>query len=616
MKDKSRFKKVTRRCCELVSSGITSLKNKGVASTAVKTLKFLMGPHRISFSEWMATPLYTDEQLQVQRTHVFDRNVRFSIITPLYNTPERYLREMIESVIAQTYSDWELCMADGSDSEHDHIQRICLEYAGKDSRIIYKKLETNLGIAGNSNACIEMAKGDYISLLDHDDILHPAALHDTAEAVCDRGADLVYTDEAIFRSPDLDDISVIHFKPDFAPDNLLANNYICHFTSFSRRLLESCGAFREGFDGAQDHDLMLRLTAVAENIVHIPKVLYYWRAYPQSTAEAEDNKPYASEAGKKAVREYLKAAGIDAAVENARGIPTIYRVSYSLPSSEPKVSIIIPNCDHADDLKGCIDSIREKTTYSNYEIIIIENNSSDPDTFRYYDSLRAAADDVKIITWPGAGFNWAALNNHAVREAASGDYLLLLNNDTEIISPEWIEEMLMHAQRPDVGAVGAMLYYPDDTVQHAGVIMGIGSVGVHAFSRMKRGSRGYMGRMCYAQDLTAVTGACIMMRRSVWDEIGYIDEAFAVNYNDIDLCMRIRKAGYLIVWTPYAELYHWESKSRGAVDDPVKRAGLEHEKNLFRAKWPEIFETGDPYYNPNFSHRNARFELKDRKQEK
>lgn len=615
MKGKSRIQKFGSRCRDLIIAGMKNLKNEGIRSTSVKALK-VMGiiKRNIGFSEWMKTPLYTDEQLQTQRMRVFDRNIRFSIITPLYNTPKEYLREMIESVLSQTYSDWELCMADGSDQAHEYVQCICHEYAEKDTRIKYKKLDCNLGIAGNSNACIEMTNGDYISLLDHDDVLHPAALHDTMDAVCNQGADLVYTDEATFRSPDLSDISVIHFKPDFAPDNLLANNYICHFTSFSRDLLERCGAFREGFDGAQDHDLMLRLTAEAECIVHVPEVLYFWRAYRQSTAEAEDNKPYASEAGKKAVREYLRSSGIDAEVENARDIPTIYRVKYSLPKTEPMVSIIIPNHDHADDLKECITSVREKTTYSNYEIVIAENNSTDPDTFEYYDSLKNYA-NVKIITWSGNDFNWAAINNYAVREAASGDYLLLLNNDTEIITPAWIEEMLMYAQRPNVGAVGAMLYYPDDTIQHAGVIMGIGSVAAHAFCKVKRGSVGYMGRLCYAQNLSAVTGACVMMRRSVWDEMGCIDEEFAVNYNDIDLCMRIRKAGYLIVWTPYAELYHYESKSRGPIDDPVKKAGLEYEKTLFRTKWPDILENGDPYYNPNFSHKNACFELKNRKYE-
>ena len=600
-----------------IALGLHSLREDGVASTAAKVLGVINRGRRVSFRKWMKTPLYTPAELEAQRSRVFEREIRFSVITPLFNTPEDFLREMIESVRAQTYSNWELCLADGSDPGHDAVRQLCLSYAEKDSRIRYRRLEKNLGIAGNSNACIEMATGDYIALLDHDDLLHPAALYNAMEAVCGRGADLVYTDEATFQSPDTRDILVIHFKPDFAPDNLLANNYICHFTCFRRSLLDRCGAFRSGYDGSQDHDLMLRLTAEADCIVHVPKVLYYWRAHPQSAAQAEENKPYASLAGIKAVRDHLRAAGIEASVELAKGIPTIYRVSYPLPSPPPKVSIIIPNRDHADDLRACVRSIREKSSYPNYELVIAENNSVEEETFACYRELSSGGGDVKILRWPGEGFNWSAINNYAVSQAASGDYLLLLNNDTEVITPDWIEQMLMYAQRPDVGAVGAMLYYPDDTVQHAGVILGMGGVAAHAFREFTRENRGYMGRLCYAQDLSAVTGACMLLRREVWEQVGGLDERFAVNFNDVDLCLRIREAGYLVVWTPYAELYHYESKSRGGNrDTPEKKARTEREIGLFKDRWQRLLEQGDPYYNPNLTLRRSDFSLQNRKYDK
>ena len=613
--NRRKYKRFFNKGRRRIAAAFKSLKSEGVICTVAKTLRILSADRRIAFSEWMKTPLFSADQLQAQRLRVFEKNIKFSIITPLFNTPEDFLREMIESVIAQTYPNWELCLADGSDDEHGYVRRICMEYSKKDSRIRYKKLTQNLGIAGNSNECIRMADGEYISLLDHDDLLHPAALHEVMDAICSREADFVYTDELTFNSPDKEDVSVIHFKPDYAPDTLLVNNYICHFVSFRRSLLDHCGAFRSGYDGSQDHELFLRMTKEAKQIIHIPEVLYYWRAHPESAAETVGNKQYASEAGIKAIRDFLKSEGIDASVGLAKGIPTIYRVSYPLPSPEPLVSIIIPNCDHADDLRACIESVREKTSYRNYEIIIVENNSTLRKTFEYYRKLSSESDNVKIIRWKGNEFNWSAINNYAAEKAASGEYLLLLNNDMTVISPGWIEEMLMYAQRSDVGAVGAMLYYPDDTIQHAGVILGMGGVAAHAFNVFRRGSVGYMGRLCYAQNLSAVTGACMMIRRTVWEEVGGINEQFAVNYNDIDLCLRIREAGYLIVWTPYAELYHYESKSRGGIDTPEKRDGLAREKLLFRKRWYDVLEKGDPYYNPNLTLRRSDFSLKNRKYE-
>lgn len=608
---KNRINRAIERSRYLFDAGRQSLKTEGVRKTAKRVSDKLFRRY-ISARAWMKRPLYTEKELQEQRTRVFDREITFSIITPVYNTPVQFLREMIESVQAQTYGKWELCMADGSDGEHDEVGRICRSYAEKDSRIRYQKLSENKGIAGNSNECVAMASGEYISLLDHDDLLHPAALYCVMEAITGQGADFIYTDEATFRNTDITDITSIHMKPDFAPDNLLANNYICHFTSFKRDILGQEAAFREGFDGSQDHDLILRLTAAAQCIVHIPKVLYMWRAYGASTAEDGNNKPYATIAGIKAVGEYLRSRGIDAQVEQAQGIPSIYRVSYSLPAERPKVSVIIPNRDHAEDLKACVESILMKTTYDNYEILIAENGSTEEAVLEYYDEITGADPRVRKIDWQ-RGFNWSAINNYAV-EKTDGEYLLFLNNDTEVITPEWIEEMLMHAQRPEIGIVGAMLYYPNDIIQHGGVILGLGGVAGHAFAGTERGHRGYAGKLCYSNDVAAVTGACMLMRREIWEKAGGFDEDFAVGLNDIDFCLRVRKAGYLILWTPYAELYHYESKSRGKPDNAEKKERANREVELFKSKWGSELAAGDPYYNPNLSLK-TNYRLKDRKRE-
>ena len=608
---RNRIKRVIARGRYLFDAGKQSLKTDGVRKTAKRVTNKLFRRY-ISARVWMKRPIYTEKELQEQRDRVFDRDITFSIITPLYNTPVQFLREMIESVLAQTYGKWELCMADGSDESHDEVRQICLAYAEKDSRIRYRKLVENKGISGNSNECIAMASGEYLSLLDHDDLLHPAALYCVMEAITEQDADFIYTDEATFRNSDTTDIASIHLKPDFAPDNLLANNYICHFTSFRRELPGPGAAFREGYDGSQDHDLILRLIDAAKCIVHVPKVLYMWRAYGASTAEDGNNKPYATIAGIKAVGDYLRSRGINALVEQAKGIPSIYRVSYALPEDRPKVSVIIPNRDHTDDLKACISSVIGKTTYDNYEIIIVENGSTEESVFEYYDEITGKDARVKKIDWPGE-FNWSAINNYAVGET-DGEYLLFLNNDTEVITPEWIEEMLMHAQRKEIGIVGALLYYPNDTVQHGGVVLGLGGVAGHAFAGAERGNRGYAGKLCYANDVTAVTGACMLMRREIWENEAGFDEAFAVGLNDIDFCLRVRKAGYRILWTPFAELYHYESKSRGKPDTAKKKETASREVELFRSKWGNELEAGDPYYNPNLSLK-ACYRLKDRKRE-
>lgn len=540
---------------------------------------------------------FSNENLIEQKNTIFNKNITFSIVVPLYNTNKKYLTEMIESVQAQTYKNWQLCLCDGSDKKHHYVEKICRDYASKDSRITYKKLDNNLGISGNNNECLKLAKGEYISLLDHDDILHPSALFETMKAICEKDADFIYTDECTFNSPDLNNIGSVHYKTDYAFDDLLANNYICHFTSFKKALLNKTGGFRSECDGSQDYDLFLRLTNISKNIVHIPKVLYFWRAHPQSTALSVDIKDYVFDAGIKALQDFLDTLKIPAKAEKTKFGPTLYRTKFAL-TGEPKISIIIPSCDHSTDLSVCIDSI-EKSTYKNYEVIVVENNSKEEETFEYYETIKKQYDNVKIVYYSGK-FNYSKINNYGEKQC-SGEYIVLLNNDTKVITTNWLEELLSYAQRKDVGAVGAMLYYPDDTIQHAGIVLGIGGIASEAYKQMPRGEIGYAANLTYARNVSAVTGACIMMRKEVWDLVNGLDEEFAVALNDVDLCMRIRKEGFLIVWTPFAELYHFESKSRGADDTPEKISIYEHERYMFKERWYKELEQGDPYYNPNFS---------------
>lgn len=578
----------------LLGKGLRCLHQNGWRYTWRKVKNKLT--HRQEFTALANKPLFTDEELEHQRNTVFPRSIKFSIVVPLYNTPEKFLHEMIRSVIDQTYANWELCMADGSDAAHDSVEKICRQYMRKDPRIKYRRLEQNLGISGNTNACLEMAAGDYIGLFDHDDLLHPAALHEVMRAICEQDADFIYTDENTFHEKP-EDAFCPHFKPDYAPDTLRSYNYICHFTVFSKALLDEVGTFRGEFDGSQDYDMVLRLTEKAARIVHIPEILYFWRAHSGSVADGISAKPYTLDAARRALREHLDRVGLVGEVEDS-SIPSTYRIKYAI-SGCPKVSIVIPNMDYVDTLRTCISSILEKTTYKNFEIVIIENNSKERETFAYYDELKSDP-RIQVVTWTGK-FNYSAINNFGIREAAAGEYILLLNNDIEVITPDWIQEMLMFAQRSDVGAVGAMLYYPDDTIQHAGVILGIGGVAGHAHKNFPRGDYGYMSRATIAQDFSVVTAACVMVPRHVWQEIGGLDETFEVAFNDVDMCMRIRKAGYLIVWTPFAELYHYESKSRGAEDTPEKRKRFEGEVRRFQERWGRELAAGDPYYNPNLT---------------
>lgn len=546
---------------------------------------------------------------QLEENTKFSKDITVSILVPLYNTPKNFLIEMIDSVKAQTYAGWELCLADGSDSDHAYVGEICREYIKKDARIRYEKLEKNEGISGNTNACYKMATGNYIGLFDHDDLLHPSALYEYMKAICEQDADYIYCDELTFEGKNVDNMVTLHFKPDFAVDNLRANNYICHFSVFSRELLEGTELFRSQFNGSQDHDMILRLTSNAKNIVHVPKILYYWRSHKASVASGIEAKPYAIQAAKGAVSAHLEKAGFkDFSVESTRAYATIFRVRYALTGT-PKISIIIPNKDHEEDLRRCIESLLNVATYENFEIIVVENNSTSPEIKNYYKELENEA-NVKVVTYKGE-FNYSAINNFGV-SFATGENILLLNNDTQVITPNFLEEMLMYAQREDVACVGAKLYYEDDTIQHAGVIIGLGahrSAG-HGHYRVSKENLGYMGRLCYAQNVSAVTGACLMVRKEIYDRLSGLDEGFAVALNDVDFCLRARELGYLNVFTPFAELYHFESKSRGLDEAPAKAERYQKECDAFRARYKALIEKGDPYFNPNFSLDSSSFELK------
>lgn len=559
------------------------------------------------YSEYVSNNILTDEEKQLQKNTKFNQNIKFSIVVPLYNTPKSFLCDMINSCIDQTYGNWELCLADGSDKEHNYIKKIVQDYMKNDSRIKYKILEKNVGISENTNECIKMTTGEYIGLFDHDDLLHSAALFEYMKAICEKGADFIYCDEDKFETS-VDYCFDPYFKPDFAIDNLRANNYICHFTVFKKSLLGEVGLFRKEFDGSQDHDMILRLTEKAKCIVHVPKILYHWRVSTNSVASDPYAKPYTIKAGINAVKEHLNRCNLRATVESSTVHPNFYRIKYEIIGN-PLVSILIPNKDHIVDLSRCINSILEKSSYKNIEIIIIENNSAEQETFNYYDSLKKY-DNIKVVEYRSNGkFNYSAINNYGVTYA-SGEHVLFLNNDIEIISENWLEEMLMYSQRKDVGAVGAKLYYPNDTIQHAGVILGIGGVAGHSHKYFDRKSNGYFARCVLQQNLSAVTAACLMMRKSVFNEINGFDESFEVAFNDVDLCMRIREEGYLIVWTPYAEAYHYESISRGYEDTPEKQERFKGEATRFQTRWKKELEEGDPYYNPNLTLDREDFSLR------
>ena len=594
-----------KRAKELAGYAVQLTKDEGLGTMLARGAGFVK---RRCFGK-KARYLPTKKVLEAQRAELAGQTAdscglpTISILTPLYNTPEPYLREFLDSFVDQTAPNGQLCLADASDAEHDAVKRIVEEYQAKNQRIVYKKIE-NKGIAANTNAAASLATGDYLALADHDDILAPHAMYTMGKAILqlrERGEPdgFLYSDEALF-SKSIQRPIVAHFKPDYAPDYLLCCNYICHLAVFQKALWDAVGGERPECDGSQDHDLFLRLIEQVGGAAHVPQVLYYWRVHAGSTSGGTEAKPYVAAAAKKALADHLARTGRTGTVEDGL-FPSTYRVKWDI-EGDPKVSILIPNKDHTDDLEKCLQSIWKKTTWDNYEIIVIENNSTDPATFAYYEKAKQRYDGLKVVTYPEKGFNFSGINNFG-RKAAAGDYLLLLNNDVEVRNGDWLTELLRQCAHKGGAAIcGAMLYYPDETLQHAGVITGLGGYAGHSHKYKQKGGSGYLFRIATVQDFSAVTAACLLVKASVYDEVGGLDEQFAVAFNDVDFCLRVRDAGCRIAWTPYAELTHYESKSRGGDEkDPAKAARFAAEQQRLYTIHGKENILDDPYYNPNLT---------------
>ena len=594
-----------KRAKELAGYAVQLTKDEGLGTMLARGAGFVK---RRCFGK-KARYLPAKKVLEAQRAELAGQTAdscglpTISILTPLYNTPEPYLREFLDSFVDQTAPNGQLCLADASDAEHDAVKRIVEEYQAKNQRIVYRKIE-NKGIAANTNAAASLATGDYLALADHDDILAPHAMYTMGKAILqlrERGEPdgFLYSDEALF-SKSIQRPIVAHFKPDYAPDYLLCCNYICHLAVFQKALWDAVGGERPECDGSQDHDLFLRLIEQVGGAAHVPQVLYYWRVHAGSTSGGTEAKPYVAAAAKKALADHLARTGRTGTVEDGL-FPSTYRVKWDI-EGDPKVSILIPNKDHTDDLEKCLQSIWKKTTWDNYEIIVIENNSTDPATFAYYEKAKQRYDGLKVVTYPEKGFNFSGINNFG-RKAAAGDYLLLLNNDVEVRNGDWLTELLRQCAHKGGAAIcGAMLYYPDETLQHAGVITGLGGYAGHSHKYKQKGGSGYLFRIATVQDFSAVTGACLLVKASVYDEVGGLDEQFAVAFNDVDFCLRVRDAGCRIAWTPYAELTHYESKSRGGDEkDPAKAARFAAEQQRLYTIHGKENILDDPYYNPNLT---------------
>ncbi len=529
-----------------------------------------------------------------------------SIVMATYNTPEAYLKKAIDSVIDQSYPYWELCIAD--DASHDKHTIHLLEQYGRDYdsiHIVYRETNGNISIA--SNSALALAAGEYVAFMDHDDMLAPNALFEIAKAIDTHpNAKYIYSDED--KIDDHDRRYDPHFKSDWNPDLFLSQNYTSHLSVIKRNLLEETGTFKEGYEGAQDYELYLRMTdrLSSDEIVHIEKILYHWRAIEGSTAFDPEEKSYTSEAGLKALRDFFRKKGKTVEVEMGK-LPNTYKVNYPL-DGEPLVSLIIPTRDGYDILSLCIKSILEKTIYKNYEIIIVDNQTSDPKTLDYFDYLAREYPNIYVIKFDDE-FNYAAINNFGVAHAR-GELIGLVNNDVEVISDHWMTEMVQHALRPEIGAVGAKLYYDNDTIQHAGVILGVGGVAGHSHKHFLRSAHGYFSRLQIIQNLTAVTSACLLVRKSIYIEVeGMNEEHLKVAFNDVDFCLKVHALGYRNLWTPYVELYHHESVSRGAEDDEFKKARFGREIKYMQEIWGELLQN-DPHYNGNLTLKHENFTIR------
>ncbi len=564
------------------------------------------GAHR-EYMSWIRKAEPSTRELNILRheAKALSYRPKISIITPVYNPNPYDLTQCLRSVVDQVYGNWEWCLVDGG-SDRPHVSKILADFANRDGRIICDRLSKNLGIVGNSNEALKRATGDYVAFLDHDDMLAPFALYEVVKLLnSEPNTDFIYSDEDKMPSSSNKRFAPF-FKPEWSPDTFRSYNYLCHFAVVRRSIIEHIGGFREGFDGSQDYDLILRITEVTQKIRRIPKVLYHWRASSSSVASDMTIKPYAYPAAKRALTEHLKKRGSTAEVLDGFALGA-YRVRYSVPPFR-RVAIIIPTKDQAEILRCCVSSVLSKTNHQPLEVVVVDNQSEDEGA---KEVLEAIGQDprIKVIRYDHP-FNFSAINNFAV-QSVEAEYIVFLNNDTEIINPGWLSAMLEFAQRQDVGAVGAKLYYPDDTVQHGGVVIGLGGVAGHAFRGFPRASQGYMGRLKIAHNVSAVTAACMMLRRAVFEEVGGFDERLSHAFNDVDLCLRVREKGYLNVFTPYAEVYHHESASRGYdLATPERTARFVKEVEFMKTRWKHVLDAGDPYYNPNLTLEKPDFSLK------
>lgn len=594
-----------KRIDTLIQKGKKTLKYKGIGAFWTKTYNRLFNPNArpVHYSDWIKKHLPSDKELARERNVTFDYAPKISIVVPCYKSQPDFLRALVDSVRKQTYGNWELILSDGS-GDPSPMDGLLDELEASDKRIRTVRNHKQLRISDNTNAAIAVATGEFISFSDHDDLLVESALYEVVKRLNQKkDTDLIYTDEDKITTSE--ELMQPNMKPDYDPDLLCSVNYICHLLTVRKSLVDKIGGLDPDFDGAQDYNFIFHCVERTTHIEHIPKVLYHWRYFEGSTAANPESKDYAFTAGQRAIQAHYDRLKWPATVEPGP-FAGIYRTHWHW-KEEPLVSVLIPNKDHTDDLDKCLKSISRESDYPNLEIIVIENNSTEPETFAYYEKLEKEDPRVRVVHFKGE-FNYSKINNFGA-SFAKGEYLLLLNNDTEMIN-DAIREMLGYAMRPDVGACGARLYFGDNTIQHAGVIMGWGGVAGHAFVNQKRDVSGYQHRIILQQDYSAVTAACMMVRKSSFDEVGGFTEELAVAFNDMDFCMKLRSKGYLIVYNPYAELYHYESKSRGAEDTPEKVRRFNREIKIFQNRWPDILKNGDPYYSPNLSMITQDFSLK------
>ncbi len=579
-----------------IAVGSTSLTHASVAATsAVKTVPSV-SQIRSPYEQWLERNSLRDADIVRIRAAAKQLSYRpvISVLMAAYNTPDQYLRQAIDSVRVQAYVDWELCIADDASTDA-RVRETLDSYAAIDARIRIVKRSTNGHISEASNSALAIATGEFVGFLDHDDLLTPDALFEVALRLNEYpDADMIYSDED--KIDDGGNFSEPHFKPDWSPDSFLSRMYTCHFGVYRRELADAIGGLRVGYEGSQDHDFVLRLTERSDRIHHISRVLYHWRIHPASTSAAADAKPYAAIAGQRAIQDAIERRGEPGVVERSE-IPGIYVTRYAIRDAG-LVSVIVPTRDHGEDVERCLGSIFRNDAYPNFELILVDNGSKDRASLETFARWEKRESRVRVVRYDKP-FNFSAINNYAV-ERSSGKYTLFLNNDTEVISGDWMHAMVEQAQRPSIGVVGGLLLYPDDTIQHAGVVVGLGGVAGHGQNGLHRNDPGYFGSVRAVNNFSALTAACVMIRRSVFDEVGGFDERLAVAFNDVDLSLKIARAGYHNVYLPHVMLYHYESKSRGAETTPEMKARFAREVALMEERW-STRTVPDPCYSPHLS---------------